>query len=352
MAAKWILYGAYGYTGELILQEAISKGLKPIISGRREAPLIELSQKFGCEYQCVDLSDSPALEKMLEGKALVVHAAGPFAFTAEPMMKACLKMGVHYLDITGEIEVFKLAHELNTQAQSASVMLLPGCGYDIVPSDCLAAKLKASHPETSALDLVIGGVGGGSSKGTALSAVNGMGNGSTIRQDGELKQIPFGKIQRKYPANGKTRFATSIPWGDVFTAYYSTGVSDIRVFLDWPESKKFMLTVMRYLEPLTKADWIKGLLKKRIEKNLQPPTESQRKKAKTIVWGEAIDKSGKPLGHARLTMPEGYTLTASTAVLIAQKVLSENWKAGFQTPSLAYGKDLINEIEGVQEQQG
>jgi short subunit dehydrogenase-like uncharacterized protein len=263
------------------------------------------------------------------------------------MIDACIDQQVHYLDITGEMEVFALAYNRDQAAQEAGIMLLPGCGFDIVPSDCLAAKLAEKYQETDAIDLVIGGLGGGPSKGTALSAVNAMGQGTAIRQSTKLIKKPFGKINRTYRGNGKERFATSIPWGDVFTAYHSTGVPNTRVFLDWPASRKWSLFLLRLLEPLLRLGFVKDILRKRIQKQLQPPTPEQRRKAKSIIWGEARNRDGEVLGTLQLEMPEGYTLTAMTAVEIANKVLQGRFIKGFQTPSKAYGSQLISEIEGM-----
>lgn len=103
---KFLLYGAYGYTGELIIRYAKEYGLEPILAGRREEALKPLSDKFGYPYKVIDIDDGTALRSALKEVKVVIHAAGPFQFTAKQMVEACLDTKTHYLDINGDILVF------------------------------------------------------------------------------------------------------------------------------------------------------------------------------------------------------------------------------------------------------
>lgn len=152
-ARQWMIYGANGYTGELIAREAARRGLKPVLAGRRRDSVEVLACALGLEACAFDLDDVVALTGQIEGQALVLNCAGPFSATAAPMMEACLRGRAHYLDITGEIAVFELAQSLNARAQDAGVALCPGVGFDVIPTDCVAAALKQALPDATHLAL-------------------------------------------------------------------------------------------------------------------------------------------------------------------------------------------------------
>lgn len=107
--SNWIIYGANGYTGELIAREAVRQGLKPTLAGRNKAKVEALAQELGLDYKAFGLDNVDAVSQQLQGFKLVMHCAGPFSATSKPMMEACIKAGTHYLDITGEISVFELS---------------------------------------------------------------------------------------------------------------------------------------------------------------------------------------------------------------------------------------------------
>ena len=170
--SNWIIYGANGYTGELIAREAVRQGLKPTLAGRNKAKVETLAQELGLTYQAFGLDNVEAVSEHIKGFKLVMHCAGPFSATSKPMMEACIKAGAHYLDITGEISVFELAQSLNAQAQQADIVLCPGVGFDVIPTDCVAAKLKEVLPDATHLALGFDSKSG-LSQGTAKTSTEG-----------------------------------------------------------------------------------------------------------------------------------------------------------------------------------
>ena len=155
----FLLYGANGYTGQLIAREAVVRGQRPILAGRNAEAVTALARQLGLEHRIFSLDDAAATCAGLEGVTAVLHCAGPFAHTARPMIDACLEARVHYLDITGEISVFEMAAVRDTEAMAAGVMLLPGAGFDVVPSDCLALHLHRRLPTATHLALAFHGIG-------------------------------------------------------------------------------------------------------------------------------------------------------------------------------------------------
>lgn len=341
MSDPYLIYGATGYTAGLAARFAAERGQKPILAGRSQAPIRALAESLGLEHRTFGLDDPRALDRGLEGMKVVLHCAGPFAHTWRPMAEACLRTGTHYLDITGEPLVFESLHARDAEARTASVMLLPGAGFDVVPSDCLAAHLKRRLPTARRLCLAFRALGG-VSRGTAATVVENLGQGGLVRRGGVLTRVPAGWKTRLVDfGRGPTRTVT-IPWGDVVTAFYSTGIPDIEVYA----AVRGPSWAIRCLGPLFRTRPVQAFLKSRIRARPPGPTDEERARGRGLLWGEAMDEAGRTV-EARLTTPEGYTLTALTALLIVSKVLAGHAPAGFQTPSTAYGPDLILEVEGV-----
>lgn len=343
-----LIYGANGYTGELTARSAVEQGMRPVLAGRSEAPLAAIAGQLGLTYRIAALDDAAALNDMLKDVAVVLHCAGPFVHTAAPMVDACLRAGVHYLDITGEIAVFEALAARNDEAKRAGVMLLPGAGFDVVPSDCLAAHLHRRLPSATRLLLGIRALGQ-VSRGTATTALEGIarGEGGLVRKQGRLTSTPIAWKTREIDFGKGPRLAVTVPWGDVSTAYHSTGIPNIEVYMSFPPAAVRIMKASRYLGWLLKMPGVVELLKRRIRSSAPGPTDAERAAGSGLLWGRAEDDAGAFV-EARLRTPEGYTLTALTLLLIARRVLANQVKPGFQTPSSAYGPDLILEIGGVE----
>ncbi|MDQ3062505.1 MAG: saccharopine dehydrogenase NADP-binding domain-containing protein [Acidobacteriota bacterium] len=343
MSKNFLIYGANGYTGELIAREAVGRGMKPILSGRSQNKVEPLAKELNLTVRTFSLEDKKSLEYTLNEVDFVIHCAGPFSLTSEQMVEACLRTGKHYLDITGEISVFEAMAKRDEAAKKARVMIMPGVGFDVVPSDCLALHLKNLLPSATNLMLAFFGLGG-ISHGTQATMTMNVGRGGAIRRDGEIVQVPAAYKTQKIDFGVFIRTAVTIPWGDVSTAYYSTAIPNIEVYTVLPESNLKLLKLSRYLGWLLKTKPVQNYLQKQIPEG--GPSDEEREKGKTYLWGEASDAQGNRV-ETRLTCPEGYTTTVLTALKIAEKILEGNFQVGFQTPAKCYGADLILEIEGV-----
>ena len=347
MTNKLLIYGSYGFTGNLIARLAVKRGLQPILAGRDPERLAKQAVELGLEHVAFSLDDRAATERALQNAAVVLHCAGPFVHTSRPMADACLLAGVHYLDITGEIAVFEALAARDAEARAAGVMLLPGVGFDVVPSDCLAAHLKQRLPSATRLILGIKQAGGQSSHGTLNSAIESLPLGGKARRDGELVDVPLGTLTRQIDFGRGPRPAVAVPWGDVSTAWYSTGIPNIEVYFAWPSAMRWGMMATRYLRPLLATDAARGALKRLVAAQPAGPSESQQAEGFTLLYGEVLDDAG---GRrvSRLRTPEPYRLTAETALLSAINVLAGCAEPGFQTPSRLFGPDFITEFDGVQ----
>lgn len=341
----WIIYGSYGYTGNLITEIAAKAGKLVILSGRDEIKLKAQSNKSGLPYKKADLSSEAEMDALLADAALVIHCAGPFKHTYKNMLKACIRNKTHYLDITGEIEVFESVKAMDASIKAAGIMAMPGTGFDVVPSDCLAAYLKNLLPDATHLELAFMGIGGSMSHGTAMTMAENIDKGGAIRKDGKIQPVPTAYDVKKIDYGKGPYSSMSIPWGDVSTAHFSTGIPNIIVYTAMPESSITWAKRSNFLAPVLKTSLVKSLVKKYIDSRPAGPDEATRKRAKSALWGKVSNAEGKSI-EARLSTVEGYTLTAATAWLIAGKVADGNFKPGYQTPSSVYGSELVLEVPG------
>src|SRR5688572_28397059 len=343
-ASDWMIYGANGYTGELIAREAARRGMRPILAGRSAAAIVPLAEELGLDHRVIALEDATALETALGAVTVVLHCAGPFARTSRPLVEACLRKRVHYLDITGEVEVFEACAARTAAARAAGVMLLPGTGFDVAPSDCLAAHLKSRLPTATHLALGFQ-VAASVSRGTATTMVENIHRGGLVRKGGVLTRVPPAYRTRVIDIGRGPATAVTIPWGDVSTAFHSTDIPNVEVYMAANAEERAMMQLARVARPLLGTRPVQSLLKAAIRRAPRGPSAQQRAAARSYLWGEARDAGSTAV--SRLNAPESYALTVQTALAAVGKVRAGAARPGFQTPSLAFGKDFILEIEGV-----
>lgn len=341
-----LIYGSTGYTGRLIVAEAIARGLRPVLAGRNADAVKDQAQPLGLEWRVARIDDPGALDRALAGASAVLHCAGPFARTWRQMSEACLRNRVHYLDITGEISVFEGLAARDIEARAARIMLLPGVGFDVVPSDCLAAHLARRLPDAVHLSLAFRALGG-VSRGTLSTMVEGLGYPGAVRRAGRIVSVHQAWRTRRIDfGDGKLRDATTIPWGDVSTAFYSTGIANIDVYVSMRQALRAAAVASRWIGPVLRSGLVQGALAAWVRRGPPGPGAGERERGVSLLWGEAVATNGTR-AESRLRGPSGYTLTAQTAVHLAAKVLRGQAPPGFQTPSRAYGADVILEIPGV-----
>jgi short subunit dehydrogenase-like uncharacterized protein len=343
---SFLLYGANGYTGQLIARYAKDYSLKPVLAGRRMDALSQLANQLNLPYKVIDLNNSQHLQDALQEVKAVVHAAGPFQFTAKQMVEACIKARTHYIDINGDISVFEMLRQYDAQAKQAGIMVLPGAGFDVVPTDCLALLLKNLLPDAVNLKLAFATIGGGLSHGTASTMVNKLGEGGSVRKNGKIVQVPLGQKGFWVDFGKKRLFVMSIPWGDIATAYYTTGIPDIESYAGVSPKVYRLLKLQPLFNWMLRAPLVRNFIKKKIDQRAPGPTDEMRSKAESLVWGQATNSKGKTV-TARLSGPDGYTLTTYSALLITQKILQGEFSTGYQTPASAYGADLVLQIPRV-----
>ena len=344
---NFLIYGSYGYTGQLIVELATKEGMCPILAGRDETKLRAQAERYDLEYRAFSLDETDKLDAALLEVDAVLHCAGPFVFTFRQMAEACIRTKRHYVDISGEIEGFEELAKMDDEAKQAGIMLLPGGGFDVVPSDCLVAYLHEKLPTATHLRLFIRGIGGGVSRGTALSGAENMHRQGRIRKDSKVIQVPPAWQVLEQDFGRGPRPFVSIGWGDVSTAYYSTRVPNIETYFAFPRFVIQLLKLSRYIGPLVYSRPVRNLLKWIIGiVNPSGPSRDRNKNGFSLTIAEMRD--GDQVVRAKMRTPEGYWCTALTTVEIMKRILNSDLKKGFQTPSLAYGSDFIMQFDGVE----
>ena len=271
MNGRILVYGATGYTGKLVAEEAARRGLDVVLAGRNAEKLKRVAEPFGFETRVVALSERARLHATLEDITVALHIAGPFSATSTPMVEACLATGTHYLDVTGEIAVFEALARRDAEAKAAGVLLLPGVGFDVVPSDCLAAHVAAQVEEPDTLRLAIAGMGAGVSRGTAKTAVESLGDGLTIRRSGVLQSLPSGSLERDFDFGAGGTRGVAMPWGDVATAFHSTGAPNIEVYFVLSGAVPYLLKASRFAAPLFALPGVQRFMKSAIDRQPEGP---------------------------------------------------------------------------------
>lgn len=345
MPSAFLLYGATGFVGDAAARLAIESGLRPILAGRDAVKLEELSAKLGLECRVFDLRDPQRIEQALMDVTVVLHCAGPYIHTSKPMVDACMRTGSHYLDLTGEIPVYAALAARDLEARGRGIMLLPGVGFDVVPTDCLAVHLKNRLPSATRLALAFHGQGpAGLPPGTQRTMIEMIPFGNRVRRNGHLEHPGRAAETRLIDFGRGPVQATRLTWGDVFSAWYSTGIPDIEDYSVLSEANRRQLVLIDHLRPLFKLAVIRNFLKRRARPG---PSAEKRLRSFMHVWGEVEDDQGRK-AVSRLHGPEAGLIWTSRAALAAvQKVLTGNAPPGYQTPALAYGADFVLECQGV-----
>ncbi len=343
MRKKIMIYGAYGYTGRLVSERAAALGLDVSLAGRNPERLADVARPLKLDHQALDLDDTGLLETALAGVSVVIHCAGPFAVTSRPMLAACLNTGTHYLDITGEVGVLAACAGLSGKAKAAGITVMPGCGFDVVPTDCMALMLSERLPDANRLELAFAGLER-ASQGTMRTAAMFIAapvfhrKGGTLvpRQGSPTKMIDFG-------AGPERAFATT--WGDIETAAHTTGIENIDVFMKPAKEMEATMRLPAFLRRLMATRLGGWLIQARINRLPAGPDQAERRRGRAIVTGQVWNPSGDSVS-LRMRTAEPYALTAMTAVEIAQRVAAGNVPHGFQTPAGAFGADFILGFDG------
>ncbi|MEN5392447.1 saccharopine dehydrogenase NADP-binding domain-containing protein [Stenotrophomonas sp.] len=315
-----MIYGASGYTGRMAAAHAKEAGLKLVLAGRDEAPLQALATRLGVAYRVFALDSAADVDYGLQDIAVLLNCAGPFAHTAGALIEACLRAGVHYLDIAAELDSYQLAERHDLNAAKARVMLMPGSGGSVAMLGSLAARAVERVPSPVAIRIALH-VAGSMSRGSAISASQHVTATCLMRKDDvltarapdALRDIDFG--------NGPVScFPVTLP--DLITIARQTGVGDIETYVHvsgsaFPEGG--------------------------IDALPDGPTAQERTDNRYQAAVEVVGANGT-VTRAVLDTVNGYSFTPLAAVVAARRVLAGEARPGFQTPVGVFGSGFAETI--------
>jgi len=343
-----MIYGANGYSAEIILKEAIKNGLKPIVAGRNEKKILEVAKKYNLPHRVFSLDNKEQTIKSLTGISAVINCAGPFLNTFSPMVKACVDVGVDYLDISGELLIFEEAAARTEEFIKAGITVMPGVGFDIVPSDCLSVHLKNRLPDATKLKLsfnIFDHQLGRISRGTNATFMKYLGKGNLVRKNGSIITTTSGFDSYKENFNGKHLRVTGLPWGDISTAYHSTGIPNITAFMDLPLLSITTMKLSNLFPSFWQSSFMQSILAKIVLLMPEHPTEEMSNTCKSHIVGEVSNENNEVV-RSMLEVPEVYRYTGICAIAVIKKLSTER-KVGFQTAGILLGADFILGLEGT-----
>jgi short subunit dehydrogenase-like uncharacterized protein len=343
---SWMLYGATGYSGTLIAEEAVRRGHSPILAGRNAEKLRVLAERLELEWVVFSFDDAGALFKAAKSVDLMLHAAGPFAETCAPMMDACLAGKTHYMDISNEISVLQAAQARHRLAEENGVSIIPGVGFGTVASSCLVRYVCEQIAEPVSLEIVISPYVAQSSAGAAKSTLETIAHGGYVRRNGALMGIPFGSGAKRIRIGNGERNVLPVPSGDLEAAYLATGIADITVYMTTPLNPMLARLVLPRAQKLLSWDALRQQLARWLDGR---PASSVAKlvdaNRRSWLWVQATDRHGNK-AEAWLETGEGYNFTASASIRAVEWVLCHH-PVGVNVPAAAFGADFVLQMDKV-----
>lgn len=312
MTSTILIYGATGYTGKLVAMQARDTHLSFEIAGRNSAQVSAMADQLGVPYRVFALDDPATIIASLAGVTAVLNCAGPFASTARPLMEACIAGGVHYLDITAEYKVYALAEAWSERAAAAGVMLLPGVGWDVVPSDCLAMYVAAKVDRPQSLRIALQ-VANSMSRGSTTSVGEILGVGLLMRADGAIVANPDASPSLFDFGAGPVE-SMPLSFGDLVTAWKSTGIPNIAMYVNIKEN----------------------VMPEGVTAMPEGPSLEERVANRASAVAEVTGIDGTVV-RARIDTVNGYSYTPLAAVEALRLVVSGQFTPGFQTPATVFG---------------
>ncbi len=338
---KILLYGANGFTARLMLEGLKALPIELILAGRNKEKIQSLAAQNGLEGRAFALKDQDIVAKNLADIDLLINCAGPFSETALPMAKAALKTGCHYFDITGEIGVFRDLHKLHNEAKSAHSALIPGLGFDIAPSDCLAKLVADRVKDPQSLVLAVIPKGTRPSHGTLKTALLGLGHQPRARRKGGIALIQAEEPRHRIQVNGRDIACVRAPLPDLFCAFFSTGIENIDTYLAMPPQMQKIAKLMPLFNKLKKISLFHMMVSKMIELLPNGPSEAQQLSGRAIIYAKAESKEGSK--SAIMTTKEPYAYTADLIINATKTWLEKGLRGGFYTPSQAFGANFAKD---------
>lgn len=315
-----MIYGAAGYTARLATEHAQAAGLNIILAGREQDQIPQLAAKLNLPSRTFSVDEPTVIAAALGGVDVLLNCAGPFMRTAEPLMRAAIAAGVHYLDFAAELDSYRLAERLDADAKAAGVMLLPGSGGSVAMLGSLASHAVARVSRAQKISIALH-VTGSMSRGSATSAAENMTSETLTRIAGRLQRRTGGETRKFDFGQGEVDcFPLTLP--DLITIWRATGVPNVETFVHVSG------------DAFPQGD-LKAL-----------PAGPNAEQRAANRYQAAVEVTGEDgiMVRAILDTVNGYSFTALAAAEAAKRVLDGEMRPGFQTPAGLFGAGFAETI--------
>jgi short subunit dehydrogenase-like uncharacterized protein len=340
-APPWMIYGAYGYTGRLIAEEAVRRRARPVLAGRSEEKLRALGTRLGLDWRAFGLDDPKAIDRGLTGIDVVLNAAGPFGGTCRPVLDGCIRMGTTYCDIAGELDAYEAMFARQEEVRSAGIAVVPGVGFDVVPTDCLAMRAARELPGATLLELGVG-TSGGASGGTLRATVRMAAQGGRARRNGELVREAVGDRAFTVRLPSRERAVVSAPLSDLVSAFESTAIPNISTYLVVPAPlRAIAVGGARFGSWLASITPVRAAVDALIGRFVDGPDEEALDRSRTETWLR-VTRGDETIDYY-LDAPGGYSYTMVCANLAVDRLL-ERRTPGVHSPAGAFGEEFMFEV--------
>ena len=340
-----IIYGATGYSGRLIVQQAVARGLRPVVAGRDERAVATMAARSGLKWAIARVEEPASLRAMMASGTVLLNAAGPFSTTAIPLLEACLSTGAHYLDITGIAGSIEPVAARSQEAVHRGVMLMPAVGFEVVASDCLLAHVARRLPSATLLRLGFD-KSDPTSSGSIKTTVEMAGLGVPVRRDGELTRVPPGSLVWYFDYGRGPQASFAVELADLGTAHFSTGIPNVETYMRASPAVWSSTVSNQYWGWLLATPFWQSFLKMHVDRFTPDPSLRDRSAGWGVLVAEASEATGRYV-RSRLRTGDVYLFTALSAIGVVERVLAGEWSPGFQTPSHMYGPDFALSFEGA-----
>jgi short subunit dehydrogenase-like uncharacterized protein len=347
MTKRLMIYGANGYTGRLIAKEAAARGLSPLLAGRNRTQIEALGRELGCETRVFELIGDVAAQLAGAGVGLVLHCAGPFVQTSEPMLTACLAARAHYLDITGEYYVFERVYRMHEQLKAAGILAVPGVAFDVVPTEGLAVLVKQRLPDATRVRVVTRLDRVAVTRGTMTSMMEVVASGVMVRENGELRPASVPRVLETVEFREGSFKLLPATAGELVAIHHSTGVPNIQIYMAGTDAQTRPIVQQLKLAPMLGIKPVRRILQRPVRATGKDPSDADLHENPMYVRADGWNASGRQV-TLYLETPQAYAVSVPFALACAERALQDDAPSGALTPSQLIGTDAMLAVPGVQ----
>jgi short subunit dehydrogenase-like uncharacterized protein len=340
------VYGATGYTGKLVARELARRELDYVLSGRSAGKLRALASELGGDppVRPASLDDRDALRHVLGDCVAVINCAGPFMRYGEPVVRAAVETGTHYVDTTGEQPFMRFVYDrLDDAASAAEVAVVPAVGFDYLPGDLISALVSRGVEPLDELVLAYAARGFAATRGTLHSGLEMLRSGGLEYRDGALRPLGWRprRVHFTFPEPIGRLAMLAFASGEVLTVPRHTRTRNVVTLINAgvaapPGMPDELVPLTQPALMVALRTPVKALADLAIERLPEGPSEEQRKGARFTIVAIARGEDGR-VGRGQVRGGDVYGLTAVTAVHSASLLADPGYdRAGALSPASAF----------------